>query len=171
MQAAQTDPAAFAPVYQAYFERVYAYCRRRVDSTTEAEDLTSIVFIKALRGLRSYRGGNVGAWLFRIAHNELANHWRGQRTVVSLDVVDMDIASSDASPPEVVARREERDTLQHAISLLPAAQRELLALKLDGQLTSEQIGAVVGKSAGAVRVEIHRTLKQLRVLYLQEQDR
>ena len=93
MQMAQRDPALFAPLYERYFQRVYAYCLRRVGNTRagsaqEAEDLCSQVFTRALAGLKSYRGGIVAAWLFQIAHNVLANHYRGQQIALPLDELD-----------------------------------------------------------------------------------
>src|SRR5690242_143201 len=74
LQRAQQHPAAFAPLYERYFARIYAYCLRRASSPQEAEDLCSQVFTRALTGLHTYRGGSVPAWLFRIAHNVVANH-------------------------------------------------------------------------------------------------
>ena len=70
---ARADPARFAPLYERYFARVYHYCLRRVHRPEDAEDLAGLVFIRALAGLREYRGGSFAAWLFRIAHNAAAN--------------------------------------------------------------------------------------------------
>src|SRR5258708_4377090 len=84
MAQARQDVAAFAPLYERYFHRIYAYCRRRVDSPSDAEDLTSLVFTRALVAVRDYRGGSVAAWLFRIAHNTVANHLRDYRPHLTL---------------------------------------------------------------------------------------
>jgi RNA polymerase sigma-70 factor (ECF subfamily) len=170
MALAQRDPAAFRPLYERYFARVYAYCLRRVTDRQEAEDLTSSIFTKALSHLDGYRGGQVAAWLFRIAHNEVANHWRGQREQVSLDAYELDLEAETLPPADWLIAQENAEALQRAVALLPAAQQELLALKLAGQLTSEQIGDVLGKSSSAVRVELHRIMKQLRLWFEQEYD-
>jgi RNA polymerase sigma-70 factor (ECF subfamily) len=69
---ARSDPAGFAPIYERYFPRVYQYCLRRVQQPLDAEDLAGLVFIRAMAGLREYRGGSVAAWLFRIAPNAAA---------------------------------------------------------------------------------------------------
>jgi len=58
IEQALTDPAAFKPIYEEYFPRVYRYCLRRVGRPQEAEDLTSVTFTRALVGLASYRGGS-----------------------------------------------------------------------------------------------------------------
>src|SRR5579885_2275763 len=76
---ARSNPACFAPIYERYVPRIYRYCLRRVGRPDVAEDLTSVTFTKALLGLRDYRGGSVAAWLFRIAHNVVANHLRDRR--------------------------------------------------------------------------------------------
>src|SRR5690606_31104714 len=89
MSLARAHPEAFAPLYERYFPRVYAYCLRRVDDPQEAEDLCSQVFTRALTGLHSYRGGLVSAWLFRIAHTVVVNHYRSRRRVIPLDDQDL----------------------------------------------------------------------------------
>ncbi len=168
MERAKQDPKAFAPLYETYFPRVYAYCLRRLANRPLAEDLTSSIFTQALSHLDSYRGGNVGAWLFRIAHNELANHWRGQREQLSLEAYETDLIAEELLPSEQVLAQENARILTRVVAMLPADQQELLALKLAGQLSSEQIGAVVGKTGIAVRVELHRIMKRLRLLFEQE---
>ncbi len=167
--AAQTraDPARFAPLYARYFPRVYRYCLRRVASPTEAEDLTSAIFTSALAGLAGYRGGSFAAWLFQIAHHTVISHRRtgtaAHATLLAL------VASAPRAPDaeeEAMARLvavEQHTLLARAIATLSEEQQELLALKLSGRLTAREIGAVLGKSEGAVRVALHRLIQQLRV--------
>jgi hypothetical protein len=57
MRLAQGNPADFSPIYQAYVQRVYAFCLRRSATPQDAEDLCSQVFVRALKGLSTYRGG------------------------------------------------------------------------------------------------------------------
>jgi RNA polymerase sigma-70 factor, ECF subfamily len=164
MQMAQRDPALFAPLYERYFQRVYAYCLRRSGNAQEAEDLCSQVFTRALAGLHTYRGGLVAAWLFQIAHNVVANHYRGRRQSVALD--DFDFADESASGLfDDLDDADDRRVLEELVAQLPEAERDLLALTLDAGLTSEEVGAIRGKSAGAVRVELHRVIKKLRERY------
>src|SRR5215813_4816161 len=84
MQAARSDLAHFAPLYDRYAPRIYSYCLRRVRNREEAEDLTSLVFTRALNALPEYRGGAVVTWLFRIAHNTVVSHFRANRTHVPI---------------------------------------------------------------------------------------
>jgi RNA polymerase sigma factor (sigma-70 family) len=162
MQAARANPDHFAPIYECYFPRIYAYCLRRVSNPLEAEDLTSLIFTQALVGLRHYAGGSVAVWMFRIAHNALVNYYRSRRPLVSLEAIPFDIADASPGPGQQVVQAEQQRALRAVVESLPDDQRELLALKIAGELSSEEIGALLGKSAGAVRVELHRIIKRLR---------
>src|SRR5258706_3373218 len=87
IEAAQSDPARFAEVYENYFELVYAYIARRVGNRAEAEDLTGEVFRKALASLPRFkwRGAPFAAWLLRIASNMIADRSKRVAKEVSLD--------------------------------------------------------------------------------------
>lgn len=163
MRRAMRDPAQFAPLYERYFDRIYAYCRRRTDSAQEAEDLCSLVFARALAGLAGYRGGNVAAWLFQIAHNTVAKHYRARRQVVSFD----DIGEVNAVEGIDEDEAEAQAAISRLVAQLPTEQRDLIALSIDGELTSQEIGAILGKSAVAVRVQLHRTIQRLREQFRQ----
>jgi RNA polymerase sigma-70 factor (ECF subfamily) len=169
VERALADPAAFKPIYDEYFPRIYRYCLRRVSSPPDAEDLTSLTFTRALTSLGSYRGGSFAAWLFRIAHNTVVNHLRGRRPVVPL-------ASAESLPvaDEMLGQmmeREERQQVARLVAALPEEARDLLALKVGGNLSAKEIGQVIGKSEGAVRVMLHRIVQQLRTAWAEEQER
>ncbi|MBC8099998.1 MAG: sigma-70 family RNA polymerase sigma factor [Armatimonadetes bacterium] len=167
MLAAQHDSAYFARVYERFFQRIYGYCLRSVGNASEAEDLTSQVFIYAFRGIAGYRGGSVAGWLFRIAYGTVVNHYRQSRPLVALDDHLPEIASDALEPLEVVMRSDSHRRLQALIDALPPDERQLLALKIEGELSSHEIGALLGKNPGAVRTQLHRILKRLRQLYTQ----
>ncbi len=162
MQAARTDLTRFAPLYERYFPRIYAYCLRRVESEETAEDLTSAIFTHALKGIHIYNGGSVAAWLFRIAHNTVANHYRSRRPSVSFERTELDLASDTNEPIHEVMEAEQQLAINDLVQRLPLEQQELLALRIAGGLTAEEVAAVLGKSPGAVRVELHRIIKRLR---------
>ncbi len=166
MQAARDDITAFAPLYERYFGRIYAYCLRRVGTPQDAEDLTSQIFIKAVTNVRTFRGGSVTAWLFRIAHNTVVNFFRSRRVQVHID--DIELVADTPGMLDHLVEAEAKELLRKLVKELPDEQRNLLALKLAAGLTSKEIGEVLGKSAGAVRTEIHRIIKQLRTQYMQE---
>ncbi len=169
LERARRNPAAFKPIYEEYFPRIYRYCLRRVNRPQEAEDLTSQIFTRALTSLPSYRGGSFAAWLFRIAHNTVANHWRDQRVTVPLEEIE-GLGEGDETLGRMVDD-EERQRVLGLVAALPDEQRELLALRISGGLSAREIGQVIGKSEGAVRVMIHRTVQQLRTAWAQEEAR
>lgn len=160
MRKAQADPKAFATLYDRYFERVYAYCAHRVNHPQEAEDLCSQVFLNILKSLHTYQGGMVAAWIFTIARHVVAHHYRSEKPILSLDGLDF------ATPDATLDEAEEKRIVQELVSALPAEKRDLLHLMLDSGLSSAEIGGIVGKSAGAVRVEIHRIIQNLKHRYL-----
>ncbi|MBC7871648.1 MAG: sigma-70 family RNA polymerase sigma factor [Chitinophagaceae bacterium] len=164
IELARQNPALFAPIYEAYFDRIYGYCLRRCENAQEAEDLCSQVFTRALVGLHTYRGGMFAAWLFQIAHHVVVNHYRKSRApLIPLDDLDL----PDENALEAIERAEDGRILQNLMATLPDEQRDLLALTLDAELTSHEIGVLMGKSAGAVRTQVHRIIKGLRERYIQ----
>jgi RNA polymerase sigma-70 factor (ECF subfamily) len=169
MYAAREDMACFVPVYNHYAPRIYLYCLRRVSSSQEAEDLTSLTFTRALGALAEYRGGSIGAWLFCIARNAIADHYRERRTNnVPLDQFEDVLPDSNLLPVEQVINAERAAYLRTLIATFSTDEQELLALSISGELTSEEIGVVVGKRPSAVRMSMHRLLKRLRALYSEE---
>ncbi len=163
MQAARSDIARFAPLYDRYAPRIYAYCLRRVGNRHEAEDLTSMVFTQVLNALPNYRGGAVVTWLFRIAHNTVVSHFRASRAQLSIEDIENVLEADDLDLVDRIAREETQQAVQGFLATLPDDQRELIALKITAGLTSEQVGEVMDKNAGAVRVEYHRIIKRLRI--------
>jgi RNA polymerase sigma-70 factor (ECF subfamily) len=168
VRAAQADPAAFAPLYHAYYPRVYRYLRARSGSTEDAADLTQTVFLRALAALPDYRerGLPFAAWLFRIARNIVTDAQRRQRPTVDLDSVPQERYATGANPPEQAAiDRERLDRLGVLVATLDHDKRELLALRFAGGLTSAEIAAVVGKREGAVKRQLSRIVQGLREQY------
>jgi RNA polymerase sigma-70 factor (ECF subfamily) len=169
LEQARADPAAFAPLYERYVVRIYQYCLRRVGNPEEAEDLTSLVFSRALSSIAGYRGGSPAAWLFAIAHNAVANHLRDRRAHVPLEGAALTAAASrpepHSDPLDQVIKEEERRRVAELVAGLSEEQRALLTLKVVGQLSAREMGVVLGKREGAVRVALYRVVQQLRRAY------
>jgi RNA polymerase sigma-70 factor (ECF subfamily) len=164
LRAAVYDLNRFAPLYERYLDRIYAYCLRRVASPADAEDLTSLIFTRAMKGLADYRGGSVAAWLFRIAHNTVVNHYRDRRPHMRLRDDEIPIENT---PIDDLLTAEEQRTILRLVGTLPEESQNLIWLRMNG-LNSTEIGEVVGKSAGAVRTELYRLLKSLRARFVRE---
>ena len=167
INAAKNDPAAFGELYQRYVERIYNYIYYRTGSVKDAEDLTGRVFFKAMNHIKRYKhmGLPFSAWLYRIAHNLVANFHRDQsrKKEIPLESVSGQVAIQRDSQPEVeVAHSQEVDDLLEQIRDLAPDRQELLILKFVDQLSNAEIGQVMRKSEGAIKSLYHRTLVELR---------
>jgi RNA polymerase sigma-70 factor, ECF subfamily len=151
---------AFGTLYERYLDGIYAYCLRRVDRQQVAEDLTATVFERALAGIDSFRGMSFRAWLFRIAHNAVTDHYRRRRDLISWQP-EMSGPDDDPSPEEYAIKREERAQLQSFLSGLTDDQRRVVELRLAG-LTGAEIAEVVGRSSDAVKMLQFRALERMR---------
>jgi RNA polymerase sigma-70 factor (ECF subfamily) len=165
---AKSDPEAFGRLYERYVKKIYNYVYYRTGNTHDAEDLTARVFYRALTNLPKYtdRGLPFSAWLYRIAHNLVANWHRdqGRRTLIPLpEVGPGEWGQLRVEAPELAAEtREEQERLQAAIRCLPDERQQLLILKFVEQLSNAEIGVVLNRSEGAVKSLYHRTLLALR---------
>jgi RNA polymerase sigma-70 factor, ECF subfamily len=159
------DADAFGELYERYVERIYNYIYYRTRDVHEAEDLTARVFYRALSHIGKYhqRGAPFAAWLYRIAHNLVAN-WhrdRGRRQSVRLDDI-ASVAEKSASPHHRAEQNEQADALLDVIARLPAERQQLLILKFVDELSNIEIAKIMRRSEGAVKSLYHRTLLALR---------
>lgn len=164
---AKRDPEAFAALYDRYVDKIYAYVVHRAGDPREAEDLTARTFQKALSKLPAYedRGLPFGAWLYRIAHNLLANWYRdsGRYDQVPLEQLDLGAQAGELGPGDQAAERILRDeAVTQAIRRLDGDRQTLLVLKFNQGLSNAEIAEVLGRSEGAVKSLYHRTLLALR---------
>lgn len=159
------DKEAFGELYERYVEKIYNYVYYRTGNHHDAEDLTARVFFRAMGHIENYteRGVPFQAWLYRIAHNLVAN-WhrdRGRRKVIPLDEFIAASLKSDA-PDRQAEDREEREALLNAIRRLPDERQQLLTLKFVEHLSNAEIGAIMDRTEGAIKSLYHRTLIALR---------
>jgi RNA polymerase sigma-70 factor (ECF subfamily) len=159
------DRDAFGELYEHYAERIFNYVYYRSGNLHDAEDLTARVFQRAMNHIRNYRDRGVpfSAWLYRIAHNLVAN-WhrdRGRRQEVPLADVPA-LPSKDERPEQLLVRSQEQDSLLRHIRKLPPDRQTLLILKFVEDLSNVEIGQIMGRSEGAVKSLYHRTLLGLR---------
>ncbi len=157
VEAAQRDPSCFAAIYEAHFERVYAYVVRRVRDRTEAEDVTADVFHHALKRLPQFewRGVPVVAWLYRIAANALIDRSKRAAHERGVPVAE---EPADAGPEGV----EQGAQLFRLVDRLPATQREVVRMRFAEEKTIREIAAAIGRSEGAVKQLQLRALQRLR---------
>ncbi len=162
---ARQDPSAFAELYERYVDRMYAYFYYRTGNQDDAEELTSRFFHRLIERLHLYedRGAPPAAWLYRIAHNLLAN-WKRDRSrhpEVPLESIGRAVEDWECPEDEVVARAEQEEVLE-VVRRLPEDRQLLLYLKFVVGLPNAEIGRVMGRTEGAIKSLYYRTLVSLR---------
>lgn len=165
VEAAKHDKEAFGEIYERYLDKIYNYIYYRTGNQQDAEDLTAKVFYRALNHIQNYedKGVPFQAWLYRIAHNLVANFHRdkGRRKIIPLDDYVAHTLRSDA-PDKQAESSEQREMLMNAIRRLPAERQQLLVLKFIQQKSNAEIGEIMDRTEGAIKSLYHRTLLSLR---------
>ena len=163
---AKRDDAAFGTLYERYLQKMYSYIYYRTGNHQDAEDLSARAFQRAFTHIGSYeeRGLPFRAWLYRIAHNLVANWHRdkSKRTIITLDDYTTHGIQHDALPEQLAAASDELAQLMAAVRRLPEDRQQLLLLKFLEQLPNAEIGRIMGRSEGAIKSLYHRTLLALR---------
>lgn len=164
--AAAGDDRAFGRLYDAYLPRVYAYVGYRVPPE-DTEDIVAETFVKMARGLRRFRWrgpGSFSAWLFRIAHNEIAGYYRQRgrgSEAVALDTAN-DVGGDDP-PPDGLAEATERATLiRRLVASLPPRRQEVILLRFFGSLSNREIAVILDLDERTVASNLSRALDDLR---------
>lgn len=154
---------AFASLYDAYLDRVYRYIYFRTHHKETAEDLAASVFVKALEKLPSFDPGKAGftTWLYAIARNALTDHYRRQKPDVDVEDVWDTLASGEDIPADTDVRAR-LAKVQELMKDLPAAQREIVLLRVWDELSYAEIAEVTGKSEAASKMAFSRAVATLR---------
>lgn len=163
------DQLALADLYDWYMPRVYRYAIARLGNVAEAEDLTEEVFLKMLGAIGDFRWRDVpfSSWLFRIAHNHIATHFRrtaqrgGPTAELSEEMVDW--RAETASTVEEKITMEE---VRRAAEQLPEAQREVIALRFVSGLSIAETAKALGKREGNVKALQHKAVAKLQKMLI-----
>ena len=173
VEMAKVDKQAFGLLYERYLPKIYSYVFHRTGNTHDAEDLTAKVFQRALGHISNYvdKGVPFQAWLYRIAHNLVANWHRdqGRRKIIALDDYVAHSLRSEA-PDRVTEENQEQEQLMQAVRRLPEDRQQLLLLKFIEQMSNAEIGTIMGRTEGAIKSLYHRTLLALREDLQTQQD-
>ncbi len=171
VEAARSDPARFDALYRKYLAQVYNFAIYELGDHHEAEDATERTFLSALSGLRGFEerarpedgpdASTFRIWLFQIARNVVAERRRGRRRRPE---APLDLADATPDPVDVegtVVRRETAAAAWRAIGSLSGDRRRAVVLRFVHELSTSEIAAILGRSEGAVRVLIHRSLRRV----------
>jgi RNA polymerase sigma-70 factor (ECF subfamily) len=166
VELARVDPAAFAELYRRYLPRIHAFAYRRTGRVEVAEDIASATFERALRNLGSFRwrGGGFGPWLFRIASNELADHYRRTGRFAATRVAAAALVHGDTAPDpaDALDSRDATTELLGAMDRLSPRYQRALELRYFAGLTPDEAAAVLGTSKATMAVVVHRATRALR---------
>ena len=157
------DAWAFGRLFDHFHLSIYRYVASRVRHPSDAEDLTQLVFVKALEALPRYesRGIPFGGWLFRLARNSVIDHVRTSHEHADL-AQSADRAGRDAGPDELAETRQEIEAVRVALSTLTDDQRDVIALRFFAGLSAREAAVAMGKQEGTIRGLQFRAIAALR---------
>jgi RNA polymerase sigma factor (sigma-70 family) len=169
---AQTSPEEaalklnFAELFQQYYPRIYTYLRYRANTVEDAEDLLGVIFEKAYVNRQHYdpTKGAFSTWLFRIAHNELANYYRTRQRRAAWETggeLSDDLSAAEASPESQVIRQETIAQLLQGLACLSERDQEIISLKFAGRLNNREIGQIMNLQEKTVSVVLLRAMRRL----------
>lgn len=160
---AKTDVKAFQTLYEYYLPKLYRYAYYRTQSSHEAEDIVSQVFLKALEQLKkdALSGTSFGNWLYRVATNIIIDKWRkNSKPYKECYILDEPNITADNS--DLSEKISNKVTLRNMLSLLPDAQQQVLILRYIEDLSISQVAEIMGRSEGAIKQLAFRGLKNMR---------
>lgn len=174
---ARQDHEAFGLLYEKYFQPIFGYVLRRTANVALAEDITSQVFLKALKHLSKFRWKNVpfSAWLFKIATNEINSYYRKKKRLqyISLGEIkelrsNIDLLEEVCQAEKELQRKREFLEVHQKISQLKPKYQTVIALRFFENKKIKEIAKILGKKEGTIKAQIHRALLQLRKLMEKE---
>ena len=159
------DSRAFEALVRRYQRPILAIARRFARDEDDAEDLAQRAFINASERVTGWRGGSFKSWLFRIVVNLAKNHLRDiARFDRSVQAQEREAEPTIEDPEERIARTQQQKTLREAVARLPRRQREVLLLRIDGDLPFAEIAQALGITEVNAKVNFHHAVQKLKKL-------
>jgi RNA polymerase sigma-70 factor (ECF subfamily) len=167
IQAAQLNPARFRPLYQRYYEPIFRFLFRRTAEEDLAADLCSQVFLKALQRIDRYqfKGVPFSAWLFRIASNELAQHYRTVKAKRTVSVTE-DSLGNIADEMEVEDSLWQIPDMVAALDQLRVDDVTLIELRFFEQRPFKEIADILNITESNAKVRTYRVLERMKKIIL-----
>ncbi len=157
------DSKAFTELYRANVDQIYRYIYYRIFSVPIAEDLTSDVFIRALEGLKSYQDRSMPllAWLYRIAHARLVDHYRHARHSENDQDIDTVQIGVDSDLDSSLISAHQKGLVQSAVKALSDEQQQVIVLRFVEGHNLEATAELMGKSISATKSLQYRAIQSL----------
>ena len=162
-RAQRGDADAFSALYREHVQAIFRYIAHRVNNVQLAEDLTGDVFARALEGLPSYvdQGKPFVAWLYRIAHARVVDHYRRAERRPAESDVEAEPLPVTPDMDEGLLRRHAARALRAAITELTSDQQQVIVLRFIEGYNIETVAQIMGKNANAIKALQHRALRSL----------
>lgn len=152
-------------LFERHHRRLYGFFFRLAGGRGAAEDLVQEVFVRMLKYRHTFRAGaEFGPWMYALARNAATDRWRGRPHELPVEPDAPEPAAEGPHPLDGLVAGEERSRLRRALGRLAPEKRELLLLARSGELRYERIAEMFGLTVGAVKVRVHRTMKELRAV-------
>ena len=160
------DTERLAPLFDRHHRRLFNFFLRSTGSRAVAEDLVQEVFVRMLRYRQTFRpGAEFVPWMYALARNAANDHWRARPRELELTEETPEPVASEAHPIAGLEAAESSRRLAAALARLEPGKRELLLLARSGELRYQAIGELLGVTPGAVKVRVHRAMKDLRAAW------
>ncbi len=157
------DRESFGKIYDYLIDRIYRFMYFRTGNKEESEDLTESVFLKAYEKLSTYHDNGLPfeAWVFRIARNQLVDHYRTKKQSVQLDETS-EIEDKKPNPEDIAEQNIQKQMILQGIRQLPSTYQEIIIFKFIEERENKEIGLILDKPVEQVRVLQSRALKALK---------
>jgi RNA polymerase sigma-70 factor (ECF subfamily) len=168
----KADPEVVSEIYDRHAKSLYSFLLKRCSNKEIAEDITAQCFVKLLENHSAleWKGAPIGAWLYRVAHNALADHWRSARVRKEMAVLDDEDSwdpPSDDDPAWNAEISIERDRLAEAMNQLSLRDQQILTLRFYGGYKTEDVAQEMSISNNHAAVLIYRALGRMRKILIQ----
>lgn len=163
LRAKQRDSTAWTSIYKEFSIRIYRYAFLKVQNRQLAEDISEMVFLRALEAIDKYemRGLPFSSWLFRIAHNLIIDHLRKNKGDRELALEDVSLPSGE-DPAALVEKGIALEQVKSAMKQLTKTQQEVVEMRFAAELNIAEIAQIMGKSEGAIKALQHSAIQSLR---------
>ncbi|MGB7957348.1 MAG: sigma-70 family RNA polymerase sigma factor [Minisyncoccia bacterium] len=157
------DSSAFGQLYDHYQLMIYRFVFIKVGRREEAEDITHQVFLRAWQNVRNYRhrGYPFGSWLYRIARNQVIDHYRAQKEEVGLDLFDVDNEAFRTNQPNLSAQLDMERVMAMLHTLKPDYQ-DVIIFRFVEDLSIKEVAGAMQKTEGAIKLIQHRAIEELK---------
>ena len=163
-QAIKGESSAFGALYDEYQPKIYRFILFKVSRREEAEDLTHQVFLNAWLNIETYkhRGHPFSSWLYRIARNQIIDHYRTRKEDVPLEHAAEEKVIDMAALADEVEMKLQMEAVFSAIRGLRSDYQDVLIMRFIEDLSLKETAEAVGKSEGAVKLMQHRAMQELK---------